>query len=68
MASINSRYRLAGAISTRSGRYVVTDTDLESHLIPKRPTNVTAELIHGTGRGIAYTKSPFAYLFQHTSN
>ena len=68
MASINPRYRLAGAISSRSGRYVVTDTDLGSYLIPKRPTNVTMEMLRETGRGIAYTKSPFAYLFQLRRN
>jgi hypothetical protein len=28
------------------------------------PGRVTADLIHRTGRGIAYTKSPFAYLFR----
>lgn len=66
MASIDPRYRLAAAVSSRSGEYAITETNLSSYLIPKRPTKVTPELLHETGRGIAYTKSPFAYLFLHT--
>jgi hypothetical protein len=64
MASIDPRYRLAAVIKARSGRYSITEHDLNSYMIPKRPTQITAELLHGTSRGIAYTRSPFAYLFQ----
>jgi hypothetical protein len=42
----------------------VNDRNLDTYLIPKRDIEVTADLIHESGRGIAYTKSPFAYLFQ----
>ena len=65
---VDPRYRLAAAVNSRSGRYTITERDLDSYLIPKRPTTVTAELLHGTGRGIAYTKSPFAYLFQREND
>lgn len=65
MASIDLRYRLAAVINARSGRYTVTERDLDSYMIPKRPVEITAELVHETRRGIAYTKSPFAYLFRH---
>ena len=41
--------------------------DLDGYLIPKRDVVVTAELLHETGRGIAYTKSPFAYLFERVT-
>jgi hypothetical protein len=64
MASIDPRYRFAGALTRSSSRYTITERDLDSYLIPKRPTTVTADLLHKTGRGIAYTRSPFAYLFQ----
>lgn len=63
MASIDPRYELAGVISSRSGQYRVDRTDLDSYLIPKRPTAVTADSLHRSGRGIGYTKSRFAYLF-----
>ena len=68
MASIDPRYRLAAVINARSGSYLITDRDLDGYMIPKRPTEITGELLHDTGRGIAYTRSPFAYLFQRESN
>ena len=67
MASIDPRYRLTAVINARSGRYRVSRDDLETYLIPKQPTEVSAPLLHRTGRGIAYTRSPFAYLFEHVA-
>jgi hypothetical protein len=66
MASIDSRFRFAAAVNARSGEYTISDRDLDSYLIPKRQTEITAERLHETGRGIAYTRAPFAYLFQRT--
>ena len=63
MASIDPRYVLTGVVTSRSGDYRVQTEDLESHLIPKKPRVITAEALHQSGRGIGYTKSPFAYLF-----
>ena len=68
MASIDPHYRLAAVINAGSGRFTVTTRNLDSYMIPKRPTTITAELLHKTGRGIAYTKSPFAYLFQRAQS
>ncbi len=68
MASIDPRYRLAAVVSARAGRYTVTEGDLESYMIPKRPTEITVELLRETSRGIAYTRSPFAYLFQRENS
>lgn len=64
MASIDPRFRLSAVVASRDGRYAVSTADLDSYLVPKRDTDVTAELLHRTGRGVAYTRSPFAYLFQ----
>jgi hypothetical protein len=68
MASIDPQYRLIAEINARSGRYTITDRNLDSYLIPKRPIEISAELLHKTGRGIAYTRSPFAYLFERKNN
>ena len=68
IAAIDLRYRLVGVVQSRSGNYSVSDRNLDSYLIPKRDVEVTADLIHESGRGIAYTKSPFAYLFQLVTN
>jgi len=64
MASLDGRYRLRGVVVSRSGRYSVQTDELETYLVAKRDVEVTVELLHDTGRGIAYTKSPFAYLFE----
>lgn len=63
MTSIDDRYRLAAVINANAGRYRATDRDLDTYMIPKRPTKITSQFLHDHGRGIAYTKSPFAYLF-----
>ena len=63
MASIDPRYQLSGVINARSGRYQITTDDLDTYLIPKKRQNVTVEGLHASGRGIAYTRGAFAYLF-----
>lgn len=67
MASIDDRYELAGVVTSRNGVYRVSTDDLDRYLVPKRPTEITVEMLHDSGRGIAYTTSPFAYLFRRTS-
>lgn len=64
LASIDSRYQLSGVVESRSGNYRVRTSDLHQYLVPKTPIEITTELLHERGRGIAYTKSPFAYLFK----
>jgi hypothetical protein len=63
MASIDPRYELAGVVNASGGQYRVGTNDLDTYLIPKKPQPVTVETLHETGRGVGYTKSPFAYLF-----
>lgn len=65
MASIDPAYRLVGVVKSRGGKYTVTDRDLDGYMVPKRPVAITAESLHASGRGVAYTKPAFAYLFQH---
>lgn len=64
MASIDSRYRFRGVVVSRSGRFRVRTNDLDTYLVPKRDVEVTVELLHETGRGVAYTKTPYAYIFE----
>ena len=64
MASLDDRYALSGVVaSTRTGYRVDVD-DLDSNMIPKKPQPITAASVRKSGRGVAYTKSPFAYLFR----
>ena len=67
MASIDDRYRLAGVIEARDQRYRVVTDDLDRFLVPKRPVEITRASLHQSGRGVAYTRSPFAYLFERVA-
>ncbi len=64
MASIDPRYRFAAAVTFVDGRARVRTDDLDGYLVPKRPVEVTVDALHASGRGIAYTRPCFAYLFQ----
>ena len=68
LAALDARYRLVAVV--RSGSYSVSTDDLDSYLVPKRPSGAprqTVESVLARGRGIAYTRSPFAYLFRRIS-
>ena len=67
MASIDPRYQLSATVTSRSGRYSVSSNQLDTYLVPTREVEVTREHLHNSGRGIAYTRSPFAYIFQRIS-
>jgi len=67
MASIDPRYRLTGVVVSRSGDYRIQTQDLETYLVPKSPIDITPEMLHDRGRGIPYTRSPFAYLFRRVT-
>jgi len=61
-----SKVRTSGVVTSRSGNYRVSAEGLDTYLIPKTETPITPALLHERGRGIPYTKSPFAYLFTRT--
>lgn len=67
LASIDPRYELTGVVVSRSGDYQVSEENLSSYLIPKKSTKVTRDTLFKTCRGIAYTRSPFAYVFTRTT-
>jgi hypothetical protein len=67
MASIDPKYRLRAVVTSRSGSYTVDARNLDSYLVPKRDVEVTRESLHASGRGVAYTKSPYAYLFERVT-
>ncbi|NQV06339.1 hypothetical protein HQ535_07295 [bacterium] len=67
MATLDPAYQLAAVVITRSGDYRIDDQDLDAFLIPKTPVEITPEYLHERGKGILYTRSPFAYLFRRIS-
>ena len=64
LAWIDGRYRLRGVVTSCAEEYSVSTRDLDAHLVPTRDVEVTREALHASGRGVACTKSPFAYLFE----
>lgn len=68
MASLDPGFQLWGAVVLRDGRYSIRTDELEAFLVPKRRLAVTAEQLHATQRGVAYTKEAFAYLFQRAAD
>ena len=63
MASIDPRYQLAGAVESRSGGYRVRTDDLDEYLVPRSTIEINSAMLHKRGKGVAYTRSAFAYLF-----
>jgi hypothetical protein len=64
MASIDPRFRLTGVVKARDGHYRIHQTDLDTYLVPKQPVDLSPDFLHRRGKGIAYTRAPFAYLFE----
>ena len=63
-AALDSRFELIAVVNSAGGQYRISDGNLDSFMIPKKPQVITLESIRKSGRGIAYTKSPFAYVFR----
>ena len=66
MASIDDRFELAAVVESHSGDYRVRTANLDAYLVPRKPVDLTPAYLHELGRGIRYTRSPFAYLFRRT--
>ena len=64
LAALDPSWGLVAAVHHRDEQYRVATDDLESYLVPKRPDTADAERIRSSGRGIGYTRSAFAYLFE----
>lgn len=64
LAALDDRYTLEAVVTARAGSYRVGSADLDTYLIPKKRQDATAAHIRRTGRGIAYTRSAFAYVFR----
>jgi hypothetical protein len=67
MASIDHRYRFHGAVVFEAERWRIATADHHAYHEPRRDVDITIEYPHETGRGVAYTTSPFAYLNQRVS-
>lgn len=64
LAALDPRFTLAAVVISTKGGYRVSDQDLDSYIVPKKPQTITRDSVMKSCRGIGYTKSPFAYLFK----
>lgn len=64
LAALAPSVQLVAAVHHRDGRYRLNTDRLDDYLVPKRPHAADPERIRSTGRGVAYTRTAFAYLFQ----
>ncbi len=68
VAALDPRLRLVAAVHHRNERFRLDREDLDTYLVPKKPAAAEAELIRASGRGIAYSRSAFAYVFQRAAD
>ena len=64
LASIDQDYRFIAAVDMRSGKYRLSETDLERYFVPKTDLEITPEYLFKLKRGIGYKKTAWAYLFR----
>jgi hypothetical protein len=64
LAALDPRLELVAAVHNRGDEYRLDRNALDSYLTPKKPMAADPELIRSNGRGIAYTRTAFAYLFR----
>jgi len=64
LAALDDALRLVAVVQQREGRYRLLVDGVEEYLVPKRPESADADRIRASGRGIAYTQTAFAYVFQ----
>lgn len=64
LASIDRDYALVGVVQGRGDRLRVVEDDLATYFQPKQATRVTEALLRELGRGIGYTATAPAYLFE----
>jgi hypothetical protein len=64
MAFIDDDYELTAVVQRKNGRHTLSTRNLNSYFIPKKPIEITKELLEKTQKGVGYTKSAAAYIFK----
>ncbi|WP_299445201.1 class I SAM-dependent methyltransferase [uncultured Phycicoccus sp.] len=66
LAALDPRLTLVAAVHHRGDAYRLDREELGTYLVPTAPAHADPDHIRRTGRGIAYTRSAFAYVFRLT--
>jgi hypothetical protein len=64
LAAMDEEYRLEAVFSERNQKYTICQTNLHEYFIPKSQTQPTRDALIKLQKGIGYTKTADAYLFQ----
>lgn len=64
LAALDPDLEVVAAVEHRADRYRLVTESLDRYLVPKSPAKADPDLIRASGRGIAYTRPAFAYLFR----
>ncbi|MCB8943719.1 MAG: hypothetical protein H6658_08180 [Ardenticatenaceae bacterium] len=65
VAALDGDYVLKAAVFLRQGQYCLSDQNLDAYFLPKSSqVSLTQEYLLELGKGIGYTKTATAYLFQ----
>ncbi|WP_222861869.1 phospholipase D-like domain-containing protein [Arthrobacter echini] len=64
LAALDPVLRLVATVHQRDGGYRLDTAGLDGYLIPRRPSAADPDTIRRQGRGIAYTRTAFAYVFE----
>lgn len=65
VAALDDGYRLIAVVQSRSGKYHISDTNLEQYFVPKASkVHATKEYLLELGRGMGYKKTASFYVFR----
>lgn len=65
VAALDEDYRLVTAVFLRNGKHRLSETNLDAYFVPKsKKVEITRDYLISLQRGVGYTKSASAYLFQ----
>ena len=67
MASRDSEFRLCAAVINKGNNFRLVEDNLETYFLPKKVVELSDEDIENRQRGIVYTKTAWAYIFQKVS-
>lgn len=68
LAALDPRLRLVAAVTQDGDVYRLEQEDLGTHLVPKNPDHADPDRIRNQGRGIAFVRMAFAYVFRYTAS
>lgn len=64
VAALDPDYDLVAAVSRRGSSFSLLESNLDAYFKPKKAVELTIAGLRELGRGVAYQKSAFAYIFQ----